>query len=248
MSERMRYGVGEVVGPVDREVVFLLDGVGGLQAGPLLARRALRERGEAIGSVLFRWQWGLTGEIWTDLMWLKRNRVMGGQLARRLLAFRRANPNTVVHILAISGGAGIAVFACEALRGRGRIETLVLPCPALSPTYNLGPALRSVKRCYALVSSRDTVLLGLGTRIFGTTDRVFTAAAGQVGFQMPDGIDEEDARAYQRLREIRWSPQLREVRHNGGHIGWSALPFLREHLPEILRGNPRLPTYAIGAP
>ena len=36
VAERLRHGAPEIAGPVDREVVFILDGVGGFQAAPLM--------------------------------------------------------------------------------------------------------------------------------------------------------------------------------------------------------------------
>jgi hypothetical protein len=240
-DELVRFGLPEVTGPVDREVLFLVDGVGGFQAAPLMVRRALRKEGVTLGTVLFVWQYGLVGEVWTDLMWLRRNRVMGARLARKLLAFRRAHPRTVIHLVAFSGGAGIAVFACERLRGRRIIDTLILACPALSPAYNLGPALQEVHRCYALVSERDILILGLGTRIFGTIDRRFLASAGKVGFCIPGGIPPQNLRAYQRLLEVPWSPSFTRDGHYGGHTSWAGETFLRRHLPGMLRGEPDLP-------
>ena len=245
LAERLRYGTPEVVGPVDHEVAFILDGVGGFQFAPLLIRRALREQQCTVGTILYAWQYGLPGEIWTDLCWLRRNRVMGAKLARRLLAFHRSHPETRVHLVAYSGGAGIAVFALEALRGRRIVETLIMPGPALSPEYNLGPALGAVQRAYALVSERDAGILGVGTRMFGTTDRRFTRAAGMVGFRRPTGLSAEDAEAYQHLGEIRWTPVLAEDGHLGGHTGWADVRLLRRHLLPLLRGEPLLPVHGI---
>ncbi|MCH7807958.1 MAG: hypothetical protein IIB60_01930 [Planctomycetes bacterium] len=238
--ERIRYGLPEVNGTVADEVLFVLDGVGGFQFAPLLIRRALRLEGSTLPTVLFHWQFCLPGEIWTDLMWYRRNRLMGLMLARRLLAFRRAHPKTRIHLLAYSGGAGVGVFACEKLKARGLIDTLVLACPALSPTYNLGPALLAVKQCYALVSHKDRWLLGLGTRIFGTTDRRFTAAAGMRGFEIPTTASTQDRQAYERMREIRWGPELKKTKHHGGHTGWVMVGFLRTHLLAILKAEPLL--------
>jgi hypothetical protein len=136
-------------------------------------------------------------------------------------------------------------MACEQLRAEVAIETMVLACPAISSGYNLGPALRSVKRCYALISRRDTWILGLGTRVFGTVDRRFEAAAGQVGFRVPAEASELDRRAYDRLREIHWSPGLRTLGHNGGHTGWASVRFLRTHLLPLLRGEPLLPAHDV---
>jgi pimeloyl-ACP methyl ester carboxylesterase len=184
----------------------------------------------------------IPGLILVDLMWHRRNQVMAARLARKLLALRRAHPNATIHLVAFSGGTGIAVFALERLRGRVPIETLILACPAISREYNLGPALRGVQRCYALVSCRDRWLLGVGTRLFGTMDRRYERSAGLVGFARPEGLTAMDAEAYSRIREIHWSPELRRDGHAGGHTGWVHVPFLRRHLPALLAGKPLLPT------
>ena len=228
------------------DVIFVLDGVGGFQFAPLLVRRALREIGEPIPTAMYRWQGGLVGEIWTDLMWHSRNRVMGARLARRIRRFRRAHPDRKIHLLAYSGGAGVAVFACEYLK-QPSIETMILACPAISPTYNLARALRHVTRAYALTSVRDRFLLGIGTTLFGTTDRVNTPAAGMVGFRLPEDISEEDRLEYDKLRQICWEPSLRQVKHHGGHTGWLMPDVLRSHLIHLLRGEPRLATHEVQA-
>ncbi|MEK6676917.1 MAG: hypothetical protein AABZ47_14850 [Planctomycetota bacterium] len=243
--ERVGFGVPEVVGAVGDEVLFIVDGVGGFQFAPLLVRRALRQIGSSLCTILYDWQFGLTGEIWTDLMWVRRNRVMGAKLARKILAFRREHPKVKIHVLAVSGGAGIAVFGCESLRGRRIIDTLILACPALSPTYPLGPALRTVERCYALVSRRDRFILGIGTTIFGTTDRRFTRAAGCVGFRLPPDVSQEDREMYDRLSEIRWTPELRRDGHPGSHTSWASPPFVRRHLLPMVHGRPLLPEWTI---
>jgi pimeloyl-ACP methyl ester carboxylesterase len=245
LSERISFGIPEQAGTPDREVLFVVDGVGGFQFAPALVRRALRQAGSSLCTILFDWQFGLTGEIWTDLMWLRRNRVMGAKFARKLLAFRRSRPDIRIHVLAASGGAGIAVFACEALRGRPLVDSLVLACPALSPEYNLAPALRAVRRCYAMVSEKDRFILGLGTTVFGTTDRRFCSAAGCVGFRLPPGADNAVRECYRRLYQIRWTPELRRDGHPGSHTSWASVRFVRRHLLPILRGEPLLPARPI---
>ena len=248
LTDRARYGLAEVEGPLDNEVLFMLDGVGGSQLAPLAVRRVLRTEDPAVGSVLFRWQTPVPCEIWTDLMWLRRNRLKGIALARKILAFRRARPQVALHLIAFSGGVGITLFACEHLRGRGQVQTLIIACPAVSPDYNLSRALRSVRRCYALVSHRDRLILGAGTRVFGTTDRRFQPGAGLVGFRMPSPLNAADTEAYGRLGVIRWTPKLKDLGHYGGHMGWTRVPFLRAHLLPLMRGEPELPVEpAIGA-
>lgn len=259
VAELWGHGLPEMTGDVTHEALFIVDGVGGIQAAPLMIRRALRHLGSPLGTILYRWQFGLPGEIWTDLMWHKRNQLKGRQLARRLLAFQRANPQATIHLFACSGGVGVSLFALEAIyrcRTRGHkepacerslpiIETLILACPAVSPGYNLTPALGVVRRCYALVSHRDSIILGLGTRLFGTTDRRFTKSAGMVGFSVPPDLTDEGATAYDRLREIRWLPEFKKEGHGGGHSGTISLLFLKNHLIPLLDGTPKLPTRSV---
>ncbi len=259
VAELWGHGLPEITGDITREALFIVDGVGGFQAAPLMIRRALRHAGSTLGTILYRWQFGLPGEFWTDLMWHRRNQLKGRQLARRILAFHRANPQATIHLFACSGGVGVALFALEAIyrcrtRGHDRptgnrslpiIDTLVLACPAVSPGYNLTPALGVVRRCYALVSHRDSIILGLGTRIFGTTDRHFTKSAGMVGFRIPPGLTDQDASCYDRLREIRWSPEFKKEGHGGGHSGSISLLFLKNHLISLLDGTPKLPTQPV---
>lgn len=240
-AELLRHGLPEAVGPVDREAIWILDGVGGFQFMPLLIRRVIREENWPIGTLWYRWQCGLPVEIWTDLMWHSRNRRQAKCLADSILRFRENHPAARVHIVAYSGGCGIAVFACEKLAPHAAVDTMVLACPAISPTYNLAPALRAVNRCYALISRRDNVILGAGTTVFGTVDRRFTCAAGMTGFLRPRDLGAAEAAEYDKLRQIEWSADLRRYGHRGGHTGWANLPFLREHLLPLLRGEPKLP-------
>lgn len=244
-SELWRHGLPERAGELDGEMLVMLCGVGRFQISPLMIRRALRDVAPHIGTVLLDWQFGLPGEIWTDLMWYRRNRVMGVRIARKLLQLRRAHPSATIHLWAYSGGVGILLFALEALRGRVAFSTVILAAPAVRPDYPLHPPLASAERCYALVSRRDRVLLGLGTRIFGTMDRTFTQAAGRVGLRRPASLDADADATYARLRQILWTPAFSADGCGGGHISWIQPRFLAKHLPPLLAGAPLLPTEPI---
>jgi hypothetical protein len=247
LRDAWRIGFPERLGPFGDDALFLLDGVGGTQVGPMMARRAVRTARLPVGTVLFHWHFGIPGEIWTDLIWLRRNRVMAARLARRILAFRRENPASRIHLLAFSGGCGIAVFALESLRGRAAIETLVLACPAISPDYNLAPALRHVRHAFALLSEHDKQILGWGTRVFGTMDRRHVTAAGRFGFEIPTGVSAADHESYERLRQITWAPELATLGHHGGHTGWASPMLLTRYLSGWLAGDAGLPCFSVGA-
>ena len=120
-------------------------------------------------------------------------------------------------------------------RGAGRlpkdaVECAVLLSPALSPTYDLVPALRAVRREMVVFwSPLDVIVLGLGTRIFGTIDRIKTVSAGLVGFRGP-----REGRHRPRGR-LPQAPPGALVRGNGdyrlpGRSRWSRQPSLSQEI------------------
>jgi len=235
--ERMRYGPVPDDDNGTRPLIVVLDGVGRFQFAPYMIRMVCREAGLGYAVVKFDWQYGLVGEIWTDLMWLRRNRVQAARFARFVRQLKRSHPNRTVHLFAFSGGTGIATFAGKYLENRGLIETLILAQPALSPGYDLSDVLGAAKRTYVLTSERDNVILGLGTSLFGTTDRVYGRAAGLTGFVRPKGLPAAGEAAYDRCHVLRWGPSWLVEGHTGGHAGCLARTFLRRVLATVLDGT-----------
>jgi hypothetical protein len=94
------------------------------------------------------------------------------------------------------------------------LRAVVLASPALSPTYDLRPAIAHVDgKLISFNSRRDFIILYLGTMIFGTVDNHHTAAAGRVGFV----ADPRDP-GYSKLRQIAYDPIWAEAYGNdGGH-------------------------------
>lgn len=217
-------------------VVFLLDGIGGLLIGPLVARIGFREAGLPCATYVFDWHSGPRGELLGDLIRLRRARYQAARLARLIRAFRRTHAQIPIHILAFSGGTGVAVFAAERLGPRTQIDTMILACPALSPDYPLTPALRNVERCIALVSRKDYGFLGVGTCLLGTIDRRFVRSAGLVGFRSPRVVAPDDAEQYGKLRQVFWTPELGSLGHTGHHMGWAGRAYTREHIARWLNG------------
>ena len=78
------------------------------------------------------------------------------------------------------------------------------------------------------------MLLGVGTRLFGTIDRRRTRAAGMVGFRIPADASRSDRAAYERFAQVSWSPALKRFGVSGGHIGWLSEVFLAEVLLPML--------------
>src|SRR5207244_4975619 len=116
-----------------------------------------------------------------------------------IAAAYRADPHRRIIITSHSAGTGIAVWALENLPDNVQIATLLMMQSALSPTYDLSKALAHVRgQAYSFWSILDPVVGG-GTKLLGTVDRVNTEAAGHVGFISPKSADPGQ---YQKLMQF----------------------------------------------
>jgi hypothetical protein len=79
------------------------------------------------------------------------------------------------------------------------------------------------------------VLLGAGTALLGTVDRVRTAGAGLTGFREPPGLDDPGRALYAaKLRQVRWGWRMATTGYFGGHIGPDSPWFLRRFVVPLL--------------
>lgn len=226
-------------GPSTRPLVLVVGGVGGLDFCSLGLRRAARLDRLPAAVEVVSWGHGF-GRWYRDLSDLAHLDAQAARIARRVAEFRDANPGEPVFLVGKSGGGGLAVRALERM-DVDAIERAILLAPALSPRYDLTRALRAVRReMVVFTSPLDLIILGAGTRVFGTIDRVRTAGAGLVGFEVPgDGEAGDRAEAYAKLRQVRWRPSMVGSWHLGGHFGTDSPRFLRRYvLPMLLDDRP----------
>ena len=190
--------------------------------------------------------WGHGWGHWhADLSDVANQRLGSRAVADAVLAWRAARPDRPAFVVGKSGGTGIAVGALELLP-EGSVEAAFLLASALSPGYDLTRALRAVRReVVAFWSPLDVAILGVGTLVFGTIDRVHSVGAGLVGFRPPEGLDAEGRRLYAaKLRQVRWAWGMAASGHFGGHIGTDNPAFLRRYVVPLLRDGPANPDTA----
>jgi len=234
---RIRFGRYATPERFREGLVVSLDGVGGYNWGPRWLRRGLDEGGVHGAIVIYDWTIGPAGMFLADLMWHERNRTAAKHLADWIAAYARAMPGRPVTLIGHSGGAAVAAWALEALPAHVQVQRAVLLAPALAPGYNLTRALQAVEDClYATSSWADVGLMVAGTTVFGTMDRRHSPAAGFTGFRMPGGLAAEDHEAYEKVRQVRWTPSLARRGNLGGHMGWTTVRFAREFLAPIVNG------------
>ena len=217
-------------------LLLVVGGVGGLDLCGFGMRRAARGARLPYALQVVAWGHGF-GRWYADLSDVAHHVRQADRIAGSIRAFRAAHPGAPVFVVAKSGGAGIAVQALERLDADS-VDRAVLLAPALSPRYDLSRALRAVRReMVVFTSPLDLIILGAGTRLFGTIDRVRTVGAGLVGFRGPDGSDEERGRQYAKLRQVRWRSRMVGVGHLGGHFGTDLPGFLRKYVIPSLRAD-----------
>ena len=147
----------------------------------------------------------------------------------------REHPSRRIVITAHSGGTGIAVWALEKLPADVKVDDVLLLASALSPEYDLTHALRRVRgKMYAFTSTGDALILGMGTRTFGTIDGVKCEAAGKCGFVRPAAAD---AAQYEKLVQVPYTSEWMRDGNIGDHIGPMSRPFSAKVLAPIVLGG-----------
>jgi pimeloyl-ACP methyl ester carboxylesterase len=219
-------------------VAFCADGAGGFGYTTETLTHTAAEVCPGLRIEHVNWSHG-TGRMLADNCDWANIRDHGRRLAEAVRATREKYPTLPIYFVAHSAGGAVELEAA-ALLPPNSIERIVLLAPSVSPDYDLRPAL-AASRCGidAFHSRSDWVTLGLAMRVFGTTDRRWTAASGKVGFRRP--ADPAGACLYdRRLRERFWDPGDESTGHRGGHYGSYEPAFLRTRvLPLLCAPEPR---------
>jgi hypothetical protein len=219
-----------------RGLVLVADGVGGFDLCGTGLRYVLGAERLPYAIWLVPWGHGF-GRWYADLTRTANRDAKAKLLAERVRKYKHERPDDPVFIVAKSGGSGVVVKALEQL-DRDTVERVVLLAPALSPKYDLTCALQAVRREIVVFwSPLDVFILGAGTRLLGTADRVKSASAGMVGFEVPPLGERERAqgRSYEKLRQVRWQPRMATTGYLGGHVGPDSPMFLRKYVAPLLR-------------
>ena len=232
---RLRYGEPiEVPEGAETGLVLVADGCGGIELCELGVRQVMGERGGQARVTPVRWGHGF-GRWHADLTDVANHSAQSRAIVEQVIDWRERHPSKPVFLLGKSGGTWIVVKALEELPGDS-VEAVVLLAPAISPDYDLSRALRAVSReLVAFWSPLDVVVLGAGTWLFKTTDRVRSFSAGLVGFRPPEGLDDEGRALYRaKLRQVRWRAEMARTGYLGGHVGPDSPAFLRKYVVPLL--------------
>jgi pimeloyl-ACP methyl ester carboxylesterase len=195
-----------------------LPGIGGPRWCDQHLMSGLRYGGVFANQVLYDWTENQPGIH--ALQAYEQNHDEAAKVAEMLAAHASADPDSTIYLTAHSGGCAIAVWALEKLPDNVKVHTALLLAPALSPDYDLTPALRHVSdKMIVFTSTLDTVVLFTGTKLFGTMDGQHAPAAGFSGFAQPPGADSGE---YRKLHQYPYRYSWEQYGDYGEHIGATA--------------------------
>jgi pimeloyl-ACP methyl ester carboxylesterase len=230
---------GPTARQVERGLVWMLPGIEGGPWSMHWAQAAFRDAGVESEIRIFDWQRPLgTLDNLTDY---EGNRRKAAGIAKRIAAYGWQHPGGAIDLVGYSGGGGLAVMVAEALPEGVHLRNVVLVQPALSPDYDLTAALSRIDgKLVNFYSPYDWLILGLGTRLFGTMDRREVASAGKESFDLQRAIRDPTLRA--KVEQRAWELRMIADGHFGDHFSilsywWNrryVAPYLLSDHPEAL--------------
>lgn len=231
--------------PTERDdVVFYCDGAGG--GGPLTnwgnsVFQGLQQDGYEGEFRNFRWQTGL-GALVDQTTSVEYKRRRAADLTQAMKGHWRRFPGGSVHMIGLSAGSAIVVYALEKLPAEYQVDNVILLGSSLSANYDLRRALRRVRGEVHVFTSKNDRVLRVLVPLTGTADRqrVGARVAGRYGIIMPPDADEETEALYSRIVNIEWDETRAEFGDTGSHTSTTNSRFVQRFLaPLINRDGPR---------
>lgn len=215
---------------------IVLPGVEGTSFHNISIARGLIDAGYPGALEVRDWTTGHWPLFVYHLMALARNRQVARDIAAQIVAYQDRFPDRPVTLVGHSGGAAMAVLVLEALPEERRVTQAVLLAAAISPEYDLTPALARTERGITnFYSWGDVPHLVVGTLALGTVDRQHTVSAGAGGFHVPPNLNEDERQLYaERLHQIPYRLAMAKSFNGGGHIGPTNRKFVADWVAPLL--------------
>lgn len=212
--------------------VIFLDGAGwaGSERG---VRAGLRAAGFQGNVESFAWTTGL-GSL-PDHFLVRHKQRKAARLADHIRQRRARFPNDELHLMGLSAGTAVIVFALEQLPPDVSVNNVVLFAPSIVGDYDLSSAMAHVRGfLYATSSPHDGILKGLRVNADGGTGQ----PAGLYGLRVPARVERFDS--YTRVVNLPWRPPYADLGWSGSHTGATGRRFVQNVIaPRVLSNGPR---------
>jgi len=231
-----------VVAPQQPNTVIIVPGLGGDGGdGGVYAQivHGLRDAGSQDCLRIFNWgcSWALFP---VTLSSSALHHDTERKLAEQITQWRNDHPGCRIVLIGHSAGAGVVVGALGRLDDCTVVGPVILLAPALSPDFDLRPALVHATVVHVFFSPEDTFWQGIGSFIFGGYDGIHRDGAGRKGFTLAQLTAEQKAKVIQHPWQAQWKP----LGEDGGHFDWMARPFVTEVLAPLIDHRPDANTNA----
>jgi hypothetical protein len=219
----------------DRGLVVCLSGAGSMTGECQRIRQGLDAGGVKAAIEIFDWS---SGGVIEDQVDVSINHGRALELTSRLESYMAQYPGRPVHVVALSAGTGVAIWATEDLAGSRQIDGVVLMASSLDARYDLTGALVHVRdHIYSFHTVTDAVL-AVAVTVTRTVDREGAVAGGLVGFKPPEGATEYTQELYkEKLEQIAWWPTDVIYGNMGDHLGTSSSLFVRARVAPLVLGK-----------
>lgn len=165
-----------------------------------------------------------------NLINIKENRRRADRIAAKIVELRERDGNAPLTLIGFSGGGGLAVLTLEALPESVCVDRTILVAAAISNRYDVEKIMPHCKIDLVNFYSKRDSIVGAGTAVFGTIDRVKTVSSGHSGFVDVSGglLD------HPKLKQVEWSKDWRSLGHHGGHLGYLSRQWAKEILAPLV--------------
>lgn len=209
---------------------LILPGIEGYSWLNRRIRRGLVEAGVPYAIQIHDWTLGLHRAIY-NLRSEKLHRYQTLVIRNKILSYQRNYPHRPVFLIGHSGGGAMSLRTLECLPDRTTISGAILLGAAISPAYDLCPALKHVDRkIWNMTSLADFIFLGMLTLSAGTLDGCHSLSAGMTGF----GNCQLDPQLAARFEECPYRLEYFRYGHYSGHFGFTAPSFVKNYIAPLL--------------
>lgn len=224
--------------------VIVLPGIEGHSLWNRSVVQGLVDAGIPYGIEIYDWTWTSYVPL-INLRFGRHHHAQADIIAAKIADYRLRHPTSPVYLIGHSGGGAMTLYSLAKLTGDLSVTGGILLGPAISPVFNVQPALaRTTRGLWNFSSIFDVVFLAAGTTVFGTVDGWHRISAGCLGFrntELPAGAP-PPVEPY--VREVPFRAEMLRCLNLGGHFGYVSRRFVAQWLAPILRGND-VPTDAV---
>jgi pimeloyl-ACP methyl ester carboxylesterase len=219
---------------LQRGLVIVLPGIEGRSTLNEQVCRGLSDGGVDWAIELYDWTSPL-GMLY-NLRAYERNRRAATEIGWHIADYHWKYPDRPVVLVGQSGGGAMAVWTAEQLLPGQKVDGVILLAASLSPKYILDFALaNSTRGMVNFYSSRDWVILGLGTIVAETMDGRHSVSAGEVGFDVPRS--KLSLPPYDKLYQVSWRPDMAMAGNPGMHLTSGAPEFVATYVAPLITGR-----------